>query len=76
MTRFVQRWIANAVLSISMVAATVGASYGQQKPVGIGNPQHDESVIVALQQAGHPFPALGFIPQQISTSDVARRPGS
>ena len=33
MKRLVQRWIAHAVLSISLVAATVGASYGEDKVV-------------------------------------------
>ena len=33
MTRFVRRWITSAVLSVSIVAAAVSASYGQEKVV-------------------------------------------
>ena len=36
MTRFIQRLITSAVLSVSIVAATVSASYGQEKTVRIG----------------------------------------
>src|SRR3989442_13286564 len=31
MTRFIRRWITSAVLSVSLVAAVTGASYGQDK---------------------------------------------
>ena len=36
MTRLFRRWVARAVISVSIVAATVGASYGQDKVVRIG----------------------------------------
>ncbi|MCA6123141.1 hypothetical protein J6500_14730 [Bradyrhizobium sp. WSM 1704] len=35
MTRLFRRWIAYAVLSVSMVAATVGACYGEDKVVTV-----------------------------------------
>src|SRR5438105_11491724 len=46
MTRLFQRWIASAVLSISMVAATVGASYGQDKVVRIGFQKYGKLVLL------------------------------
>src|SRR5882757_1683005 len=46
MTRFIQRWIASAVLSISIVAATVGASYGQDKVVRIGFQKYGKLVLL------------------------------
>src|SRR5689334_11213775 len=46
MTRLVQRWIARAVLSISIVAASVGASYGQEKVVRIGFQKYGKLVLL------------------------------
>jgi sulfonate transport system substrate-binding protein len=46
MKRLVQRWIASALLSISMVAATVGASYGQDKVVRIGYQKYGKLVLL------------------------------
>ena len=46
MTRLIQRWLAGAVLSISMVAATVGASYGQDKVVRIGFQKYGKLVLL------------------------------
>src|SRR5438477_12743621 len=46
MTRVFQRLIASAVLSISMVAATVGASYGQDKVVRIGFQKYGKLVLL------------------------------
>src|SRR5437868_6105088 len=46
MTRFIQRLLASAVLSISMVAATVGASYGQDKVVRIGFQKYGKLVLL------------------------------
>src|SRR5947208_895795 len=46
MTRLIQRWIASAVLSISIVAATVGASYGQDKVVRIGFQKYGKLVLL------------------------------
>ena len=43
MTRLFQRWLASALLSISMVAATVGASYGQ---VRIGFQKYGKLVLL------------------------------
>jgi sulfonate transport system substrate-binding protein len=45
MRRF-KRWIAAAVLSISAVAATVGASYGQDKVVRIGYQKYGKFVLL------------------------------
>jgi sulfonate transport system substrate-binding protein len=46
MTRFIRRWIASAVLSVSIVAATVGASYGQEKVVRIGFQKYGKLVLL------------------------------
>jgi sulfonate transport system substrate-binding protein len=46
MTRLFQRLIASAVLSVSMVAATVGASYGQEKVVRIGFQKYGKLVLL------------------------------
>jgi len=46
MTRLFQRWITSALLSISMVAATVGASYGQDKVVRIGFQKYGKLVLL------------------------------
>ena len=46
MTRLIQRLIASAVLSIGMVAATVGASYGQDKVVRIGFQKYGKLVLL------------------------------
>ena len=46
MTRLFQRLIASAVLSIGIVAATVGASYGQDKVVRIGFQKYGKLVLL------------------------------
>ena len=46
MTRLFRRWIAYAVLSVSMVAATVGASYGQDRVVRIGYQKYGKLVLL------------------------------
>jgi sulfonate transport system substrate-binding protein len=46
MTRLFQRLLASAVLSISMAAATVGASYGQDKVVRIGFQKYGKLVLL------------------------------
>ena len=46
MTRLIQRLLASALLSISMVAATVGASYGQEKVVRIGFQKYGKLVLL------------------------------
>jgi sulfonate transport system substrate-binding protein len=46
MKRIIQRWIAHAVLSISLVAATVGASYGEDKVVRIGFQKYGKLVLL------------------------------
>src|SRR6478672_5051918 len=46
MTRFIQRMIASAVLSISIVAAAVGPSYGQDKVVRIGFQKYGKLVLL------------------------------
>ncbi|WP_407166935.1 sulfonate ABC transporter substrate-binding protein [Bradyrhizobium sp. ORS 111] len=46
MTRLLQRWVARAVLSLSIVAATVGASYGQDKVVRIGYQKYGKLVLL------------------------------
>jgi sulfonate transport system substrate-binding protein len=46
MRRFIQRWITHAMLSISLVAATVGASYGEDKVVRIGFQKYGKLVLL------------------------------
>src|SRR5438309_331367 len=46
MTRFIRRWIASAVLSVSIVAALVSASYGQEKVVRIGFQKYGKLVLL------------------------------
>jgi sulfonate transport system substrate-binding protein len=46
MTRFIRRWIAGAVLSVSIVAAAVSASYGQEKVVRIGFQKYGKLVLL------------------------------
>ncbi|MCC8983565.1 sulfonate ABC transporter substrate-binding protein [Bradyrhizobium acaciae] len=46
MTRLFRRWIARAVLSVSIVAASVGASYGQDKVVRIGFQKYGKLVLL------------------------------
>lgn len=46
MTRLFRRWIAHAVLSISIVAATVSASYGEDKLVRIGYQKYGKLVLL------------------------------
>ncbi len=66
MTRWVKHWIASAMLSMSIVGATVGLSYGQDKmATGTETPQVADASV-----------SLGLIPKQIKISDVTRRFGS
>ena len=46
MTRFIRRWMTNAVLSVSIVAAVVGPSYGQDKVVRIGFQKYGKLVLL------------------------------
>lgn len=46
MTRFIQRLITSAVLSVSIVAATVSVSYGQEKTVRIGFQKYGKLVLL------------------------------
>ena len=46
MKQFIRSWIARAVLSISLVAATVGASYGEDKVVRIGYQKYGKLVLL------------------------------
>jgi sulfonate transport system substrate-binding protein len=46
MTRFIRRWITSAVLSIGIVAAAVGTSYGQDKVVRIGFQKYGKLVLL------------------------------
>ncbi|ODM82271.1 sulfonate ABC transporter substrate-binding protein [Bradyrhizobium elkanii] len=46
MTRLFRRWIARAVLSLSIVAATVSASYGEDKVVRIGYQKYGKLVLL------------------------------
>jgi sulfonate transport system substrate-binding protein len=46
MKRLIGRWIASAVLSIGIVAAAVGASYGQEKVVRIGFQKYGKLVLL------------------------------
>src|SRR3978361_719343 len=45
MTRFIQRLITSAVLSVSIVAATVSVSYGQEKTIRIGFQKYGKLVL-------------------------------
>ena len=46
MTRLFRRWIARGVLSLSIVAATVSASYGEDKVVRIGYQKYGKLVLL------------------------------
>src|SRR3989440_6674300 len=46
MTRFIRRWITSAVLSVSIVAAMVSASYGQDKVVRVGFQKYGKLVLL------------------------------
>ena len=46
MTRLFRRWVARAVISVSIVAATVGASNGQDKVVRIGFQKYGKLVLL------------------------------
>src|SRR6476660_5369255 len=46
MTRLIKRWIASAMLSMSIVGATVGMSYGQDKVVRIGFQKYGKLVLL------------------------------
>ncbi len=46
MTRIIRRWITSAVLSVSIVAAAVSASYGQEKVVRIGFQKYGKLVLL------------------------------
>ncbi|MHC2433030.1 sulfonate ABC transporter substrate-binding protein [Bradyrhizobium sp. USDA 4451] len=46
MTRLFRRWVARAVLSVSIVAASVGATYGQDKVVRIGFQKYGKLVLL------------------------------
>lgn len=65
MKRLVRRWIAGALLSISMVAVTVGASY--DNAAGIGSRKHDKLADTSL--------APGPLPKPITVFDAQRKPG-
>jgi len=46
MKHLIRSWIARAVLSVSLVAATVGASYGEDKVVRIGYQKYGKLVLL------------------------------
>jgi sulfonate transport system substrate-binding protein len=46
MKRLIKRWVASAVLSVSIVAAAVSASYGQEKVVRIGFQKYGKLVLL------------------------------
>src|ERR1700752_927889 len=46
MKRFVRRWFTHAVLSLSLVAATVSASYGEDKVIRIGFQKYGKLVLL------------------------------
>lgn len=46
MRRFIQRWITSALLSVTIVAAAVSASYGQDKTVRIGFQKYGKLVLL------------------------------
>ena len=59
MTRSIRRWITSAVLSVSIVAAAVSASYGQDKVVRIGFQKYGKLVLLkgkgSLEEKLRPF---------------------
>jgi sulfonate transport system substrate-binding protein len=59
MKHLIRSWIARAVLSVSLVAATVGASYGEDKVVRIGYQKYGKLVLLkgrgTLEQKLKPF---------------------
>jgi sulfonate transport system substrate-binding protein len=61
MTRFIQRWITSAVLSVSIVAATLSISYGQEKTVRIGFQKYGKLVLLKSKGTLEPrLKALGY----------------
>jgi sulfonate transport system substrate-binding protein len=46
MAQLIRRWITSALLSISIVAAAVGSSYGQEKVVRIGFQKYGKLVLL------------------------------
>jgi sulfonate transport system substrate-binding protein len=46
MTRLIKRWVASAMLSLAIVGATVGLSYGQDKVVRIGFQKYGKLVLL------------------------------
>jgi sulfonate transport system substrate-binding protein len=59
MTRSIRRWITSAILSVSIVAAAVSASYGQDKVVRIGFQKYGKLVLLkgkgSLEEKLRPF---------------------
>ena len=51
MMHFIRRWIVSAVLSIGIVAAAVGSSYGQEKVVRIGFQKYGKLVLLKSKGA-------------------------
>jgi len=64
MKHLVNSWIARAVLSLALVAATVSALYGEDKVVRIGSASPTRSL------------SLGPIPKALTVSDLQRKQGS
>ena len=61
MMRFIRRWITGAVLSVGIVAASVGASYGQDKVVRIGFQKYGKLVLLKSKGTLEPkLKALGY----------------
>ena len=46
MAHFIRRWITSAVLSVSIVAAAVSSSYGQERVVRIGFQKYGKLVLL------------------------------
>jgi sulfonate transport system substrate-binding protein len=61
MAHFIRRWITSAVLSISIVAAAAGSSYGQEKVVRIGFQKYGKLVLLKSKGVLEPkLKALGY----------------
>jgi sulfonate transport system substrate-binding protein len=61
MAHFIRRWITSAVLSVSIVAAAVGSSYGQDNVVRIGFQKYGKLVLLKSKGSLEPrLKALGY----------------
>ena len=72
MTRFIRRLITSAVLSVSIVAAAVSVSYGQEKTVRIGFQKYGK--LVLLKSKGTLEPRLKALGYHVTWTEFASGP--